>query len=338
MTETAPPTEAPGRRKKKRGQSTPKWLLMIGYAVETVFYDVFTFVIRAIPVDRASDFGALVCVTFGPLTSVQKTVEQNLRIAFPEMPDAERRRLIRAQWENTGRVFAEFPIMDRLTPASGRVEIINGERLDAIREAGRPVVFVSGHFANWEIMPATIVRYGVVCEMTYRAANNPFVDKRIRDSRARYGVKLFAPKGGEGARELLDGMNRGASVALMNDQKFNQGLAVPFFGHPVMTAPGPTRLALRFGTVLQPMSVTRLKGARFRVVVEDPIELERTSDRSADIEAGVRRVTEWIEARVRQHPEDWFWVHKRWPNETYAALESGTLARSASEPRRNGPG
>lgn len=331
MVEPSGPTAAaaPAKKKKKKGQRYPRWLLMIGWVLETIAYDLFHLIIRAIPVDWASNFGGWVCVTFGPLTSVQKTVERNLQLAFPDMPEAERRALIRAQWENTGRVFAEFPILDKLTPESGRVEVINGERLEAIRDGGKPVVFASGHFANWEIMPATIVRYGVVCEMTYRAANNPFVDKRIRDSRARYGVKLFAPKGGDGARELLEGMNRGASVALMNDQKFNQGIAVPFFGHMVMTAPGPSRLALRFGTVLQPMSVTRLKGARFKVVVEPPIEVPNTGDRSGDIETGVRRITEWIEARVREHPQDWFWVHKRWPNEAYAALDSDS-ASSAS--------
>ena len=315
----------------------PHWLITLGYVAETLFYDLFHVIVRALSVDTASDLGGWFGVTFGPLSSAHKTVSRNLKVAFPHLSEAARRKLIRDQWENTGRVFAEFPIMDRLTPASGRIEIVNGERLDAIREGGKPVVFVSGHLSNWEIMPATIVRHGIVCEITYRAANNPWVDRRIRDSRARYGVKLFAPKGGDGARELLEGMQKGASVALMNDQKFNRGIAVPFFGHLAMTAPGPTRLALRFGTVLQPMSVTRLKGARFRVVVEDPIELERSGDRSRDIEAGVRRITEWVEARVRENPQDWFWVHRRWPNEVYAALDADAPVSHSSEARRHGP-
>jgi len=94
-------------------------------------------------------------------------------------------------------------------------------------------------------MAAAIVDAGVTCQMTYRAANNPYVDERIKKSRERYGVKLFAPKGGEGARELLEAMERGESVALMNDQKFNGGIAAPFFGQPAHTAAGPSRLALR---------------------------------------------------------------------------------------------
>ena len=308
-------------KKKKEKRKLPGWLQTIVYAIEIVFYDLFHLLVGAMSPDAASNMGAWVLGTFGPLTSTNKVVKRNLALAFPDMAEAERKRILDAQWRNTGRLFAEFPILHKLTPASGRVEVINGERLDAIREAGKPVVFVSGHFSNWEIMPLTIVHYGVVCEMTYRAANNPWVDKRIKESRARYGVKLFAPKGGDGSRELLKGMMNGASVALMNDQKFNKGLAVPFFGHDAFTAPGPTRLALKFGTVLQTMTVRRLKGARFQAIVHEPIELERTGDKSRDIELGVRRITAFVEEEVRNHPDDWFWVHKRWPNEAYASAD-----------------
>jgi KDO2-lipid IV(A) lauroyltransferase len=228
--------------------------------------------------------------------------------------------MLKAQWDGLGRTFAEFPLMDRILPSTGRVEVVNQERLFQIAAEQTPVVFVSGHLSNWEVMPAAIVDSGVTCEMTYRAANNPYVDERIKESRFRYGVRLFAPKGGDGARELLDAMKRGVSVALMNDQKFNSGVEAPFFGHPAHTAPGPTRLAIRFGTVLQPMSVQRVKGARFRAVVHDPIALPDTGDRTADIEAGVELVNGFMEDRIRERPEEWFWVHRRWPNEVYAAL------------------
>ena len=126
-----------------------------------------------------------------------------------------------------------------------------------------------------------------------------------------------APKGGDGARELLGALGRGESVALMNDQKFNGGVAAPFFGRTCHTAPGPSRLALRFGTVLQPMSVQRGHKARFRVVVHPPIHLEHTGDLTADIAAGVRKVNAFIEEQVLARPAEWFWTHKRWPNETY---------------------
>lgn len=302
-------------------RSRPSFWLDLGWRIECLAFDVFSAVDRLLPIAWMSAFGGFVLKTLGPLSGTHKIAERNLRIAFPDMPQRERERLLKRQWENLGRLVGEFPQVDRLTPARGRVEVVGGERLAAIAASGEPVVFISGHLANWEVMPAAIVHYGVNCNITYRAANNPYIDKRINKVRASYGVKLFAPKGGDGSREILEGFKLGQSVALMNDQKFNQGLPVPFFGQPAHTAPGPTRLALKAGTWLQPMSVRRLPGARFRVTVHEPIVLEQTGDKRRDIEAGVRRVSEFIEARVREHPEDWFWVHKRWPNAVYKALE-----------------
>ncbi|GGZ38013.1 lysophospholipid acyltransferase family protein [Asticcacaulis endophyticus] len=289
----------------------------IGWRIEAVFYDLFVAVIRSLPVDTASDLGGWLLKTFGPLTSVQKTVRRNLDIAFPDQDEAWKRNIVTAQWENLGRTFAEFPIMDRIRISNGRVEVVGGERLEALEQANAPVVFISGHFANWEIMPSTIVDYKVPCLMTYRAANNPYVDQRIKDGRFRYGVRLFAPKGGDGAKDLLLAMGRGESVALMNDQKFNKGVPTPFFDSVVYTAPGPTRLAMRFGTVLQPMSVERTHKARFRVIVHPAIEVDNTGNRGTDIETTVCKVSKFVEDCVLKRPEEWFWAHKRWPKETY---------------------
>ncbi len=291
------------------------------WRLESIAFAGFVGFMRMLGIERASALGGWLLRTLGPKTGTQRTVLRNLRIAFPDMSPAEREALALAQWEQTGRAFAETTMMDLLIK-QGRVEVVGLERLHAIRDAGKPVVFVSGHFANFETLAATITGSGVPCQITYRAANNPYVDAQIKAARARYGVKLFAPKGGDGARELLAGMARGESVALMNDQKFSEGPEVRFFGQPVNAAPGPSRLALRFGTVLQPMSVVRLPGVRFRLTVHAPIELARTDDRQADIARGVQAITSFVEDRVRENPVDWFWVHKRWPDRVYAALES----------------
>ncbi|MBU1385227.1 MAG: lysophospholipid acyltransferase family protein [Alphaproteobacteria bacterium] len=291
------------------------------WRLESVGFAGFVGLMRLLGVERASALGGWLLRTLGPRTGTQKTVMRNLRIAFPDMPATEREQLALDQWEQTGRAFAETAVMDRLV-AEGRIEVVGRERLEAIRESGRPVVFVAGHFANIETQAAVIVEAGIPCQVTYRAANNPYVDVQIRAARARYGIRLFAPKGGEGARELLAGLARGESVALMNDQKFDEGPEVTFFGQPVNAAPGPSRLALRFGTALQPLSVVRLPGVRFRVTVHELIALETTGDRSADIARGVQAITSFIEARVRENPADWFWVHKRWPDRVYAALRA----------------
>lgn len=291
----------------------------LNWRLEAVAFKALFAFLRALGVEGASGFGGKLLRGLGPLTGTHKTVTRNLRIAFPDMPPAERAQLAIDQWEQTGRTFAELAVMDRLTPESGRIDIVGLERLHAVRDSGKPVVLISGHLANFEVMAAVIMSAGVPCQVTYRAANNPYVDALIRQSRERYGIKLFAPKG-DGTRELMAGMKRGESIALLVDQKYNQGPEVEFFGQPVNASPGAARLALKFGTVMQPLSVVRLPGVRFRVTAHEPIAVPDTGDKAADVLAGIQAVNRFVEDRVREHPVDWFWVHKRWPVEVYAAL------------------
>ena len=297
---------------------TPTFAQDTAWRLEALAFDAVAGFARLFPIDTVSSFGAWLFRTLGPLTGARRTAERNLRIAFPEASDAEIASLMRAQWEELGRWIAEFPIMDRIMADPSRVAVQNGERLAQIAQGGGPVVFISGHLSNFEIMAGAIIAAGVPCQISYRAMNNPYVDARVRRNRFRYGVRLFAPKGLEGAREMMRAMARGESVAQMNDQKFNGGVAAPLFGVMAHTAPGPSTFALRFGAPLQPLSVERTgPGARFKVIVHEPIRLEDTGDREADIAAGVQRVNAFIESRIRARPHDWFWVHRRWPAEAY---------------------
>ncbi len=314
----------PGENNKPRssslkGDDAAKLGQDIVWRLEAAAFQALFGFLRLLGVERASGFGGRLLRTLGPLTGTHKTVTRNLRIAFPDMDEDERNRLAVDQWEQTGRTFAELAVMDRLTPESGRIDLVGMERLHAIRDSGKPVVLISGHLANFEVMAAVIMAAGVPCQVTYRAANNPYVDALIRQSRERYGIKLFAPKG-DGTRELMAGMKRGESIALLVDQKYSQGPEVEFFGQPVNASPGAARMALKFGTVMQPLSVVRLPGVRFRVTAHEPIAVPDTGDKAADVRAGVQAANRFVEDRVREHPVDWFWVHKRWPPQVYEAL------------------
>ncbi len=299
----------------------PSLLQDLGWRLEALAYDAFVTLMRGLPIDTASDLGGWLFKVLGPLTSTQKTVRANIDIAFPDMAEADKKALIAAQWENTGRTTAEFPLVDKMGMDSGRVEVVGMERLKAIADGGKPVVIISAHQSNWEMVGTPLFALGIVFQITYRAANNPYVDARIKEGRRRFGARLFAPKGGDGAKELLLAMQKGESVFLMNDQKFNRGVPTPFFGHLVDTAPGPTRLAQRFGTYLQPITVRRLHKARFQVTAHAPIEVAETGHKGEDIDATVCKISSFVEGIVRGNPADWFWVHKRWRNETYQALK-----------------
>jgi KDO2-lipid IV(A) lauroyltransferase len=295
-------------------------LRRIGWSVEAVGYDLVAFLLRRLPVDAASWLGGAVLGWLGPQTRRNRIVLRNLELAFPDRGPAERDRLARMHWNRIGRTFAEFPLMDRLTPRGGRVEVVGLDRLRRLAARGEAAVLVSGHFSNWEVMMAVIAESGVRCRTSYRPANNPLTDRRIVENRQRYGMDMAAARGVEGARELLAALRHGVCVAMLDDQRDSSGVEAPFFGRSVWTAPGPVRFALKCGAPLIPMSVTRLAGARFRVTIHDPIPLQHSGDKVRDTQAGVAQVNAFIEGVIRASPAEWMWSHRRWPLDYYADL------------------
>jgi Kdo2-lipid IVA lauroyltransferase/acyltransferase len=290
------------------------------WRLEALGYDLLSAVLRAMPVDAASAFGGWLFRRLGPLTDTHRIALRNLRLCFPELDEAARTRLAHAQWENVGRVLIEFFIMDKIMADPARVELFGVEKLDAIVKSGRPTMFVSGHFANFEVMAAASRRVGIEGVLAYRGANNPYIDERMRETRRRYGVTLFAPKGAKGGREMMSALSRGVSVGILSDQKYYEGILAPFFGHDVRTQHAPVRFAMRFGAHLQPGWVERGQGARFRVYVGDEIPLPAGGGTPEDVEAGVRAINAFIEARARARPFEYWWVHRRFPDRLYADL------------------
>lgn len=285
------------------------------WRIETVLWDVLYWLpVSLMNADRASNFGGWVGRKIGPRLSQHKVALANLRRAFPDWTDAKITQTALEAWENVGRIAGELPHLSKLTPYSegSRLEVINPEGLDAIRESDKGAVLISGHFANWEVMASAICNRPLDCLVTYRALNNPHIDRRLNTLRQSYGIGTLAPKG-LGTRKLMKALEAGRGVAFLNDQKFREGLAVPFFGHDAMTAPGPTRLAMRYDVPIIPMSTLRTGPCRFRVTVHDPILPKTDGTPAADTLATVSEITQFIEARIRETPGQWFWMHRRWP-------------------------
>ena len=287
----------------------------LGWRGVALAYDLVSALVRALPVDAASALGGSIVSLLGPRTSKHRIVRRNLELAFPEKSQAERDAIAAEFWRKIGRTFAEFPQMDRITPATGRVRVEGLERLKGL--AGTPAVLVSGHLSNWETMMAVIVHSGIDCRVSYRPANNPYMDARIVEGRRRYGVELFSARGSDGTRGLISALSKGRAAALLNDQRDSSGVEAPFFGRMVRSAPGPARLALKYGQRLVPMSVVRETGARFLVTIHEPILLQETGDKTADLQAAVGQINAFIERCVRARPAEWFWAHRRWPLELY---------------------
>jgi KDO2-lipid IV(A) lauroyltransferase len=217
-------------------------------------------------------------------------------------------------WDNLGRVAAEYPHLRhiRVFDPGSRVETRGIEHLDRALAGGRRVILFGGHLGNWEIAALAAAQYGLDIAQIYRAPNNPLIDRIV--ARLRGGGSELIPKGTIASRRAVAALRRGGHVSLLADQKLNEGIAVPFFGRPAMTAPALALLAVRFDCTVLPARVERLRGARFRLTLYPPLDVPRTGDRDADLMAIMTAVNATLEAWIRECPEQWFWVHSRWPD------------------------
>lgn len=285
------------------------------WRIEVLFYDCVRLLLTPFSFAFVSRFGGWLLRKIGPHTSKHFIAKKGLEFAFPDKSPDDIKTLLNLQWDNIGRTFAEFPLMHRVKvfEPQTRVSVTGLEKLTK----NSPAIIVTGHFANWEVMAAVLTQSGRPVRITYRKLNNPYMDARIRQQREKYGAKFLVQKSTHrGGRALFEALKNGESIAILNDQKFNEGLSLPFFGRPAMTATGATRLALKTKRPLLPMSVTR-EGARFHVTFHDPITLQHTGEREHDVKEGVSKIIGFTEDRIKEAPAQWFWVHRRWPKEDY---------------------
>ncbi len=280
-------------------------------ALAVLIYGFF----RLLPIDAASALGGGLARLLGPRFPISRRAVNNLEKTFPEKSKAEIAVIVRGMWNNLGRTAAEYPHLSefQVYDPSGRVETVGGENVDALREDGRPGFFFSGHFGNWEIVSLGATQRGVPLHRVYRAANNRLVEWLYRRGRAAVEGALI-PKGPAGVRPLLKLLKEGQHLGMLVDQKMNDGIPVPFFGRDAMTAPALAELALKYDCPVVAARVVRLRGARFRLIIEPPFEMNRTGDHHADVTANMARVNQIMEAWIRENPEQWLWLHNRWPD------------------------
>lgn len=267
----------------------------------------------------ASDAGARLARWIGPRLSVSRVAWENLRALMPKLDDRQRVEILRGVWENLGRTAAEFPHIARLTEAAAGpgYEIVGAEHLMAPPAHQGPAIYVSAHYGNWEVLPLIVAAQGAAFAPVYRALANDLVNDAIQALRGRaVGRPLPAfPKGGAGGLAAAAYLARGGRLGMLVDQKFNEGIAVPFLGCAAMTTRFPAALALRLRCPIIPGRVDRIGPFRFRLTVEPPLPLPDTGDRDADIRTLTIAINDTIERWIRARPESWLWLHRRWSRE-----------------------
>lgn len=265
---------------------------------------------RMLPLDAASALGGFVARCAGPCMGVHKVALQNIARAFPELDAKARLRMVDGMWNNLGRVAGEFAFL----PGNKLTSRVACEGLEHLPKDGTPVIFISGHIGNWELSYTIAHNNHVPVALIYRHANNPKAEELITAMRAPY-ASSFIQKGPRGAFALAKALRKKLSLAMLVDQKMNDGIPVPFFGRPAMTAPAVAEFALRFGLPIIPARIIRGKGAQFRGIVYPPLTYTVTGDKEKDVYAIMLQINQLLESWVREYPEQWFWVHRRWPKD-----------------------
>jgi KDO2-lipid IV(A) lauroyltransferase len=274
------------------------------------------FVRRFDPI-RSSELSARLMRRIGPLTKYHRIGRQNLAVAFPEKSKAERDALLIRVWENLGRTIGEYPHLDRLWDFDwehlheGRIVSDDAAVFNLLRDDGRPGVIFAAHLGNWELPALLTALYGFKGGVVYRAPNNTRVAAEVK--RIREGLMgQLIPTGIEGvivARTILED---GGHVGMLVDQHSRTGTPVTFFGRECLANPLLARLARLYDCPIVGVRAVRLPDHRFRIAAAGPIDPPRDAKGRIDEQATMQVITSIIEGWVREHPEQWLWLHRRW--------------------------
>lgn len=295
----------------------PRFLRRCRYGVETALVYIAYGLCWLLPREMASRLGGWILCVIGPRMRVSRVARKNLDIAFPEKTAAEKRRILRGMWSNLGRVAAEYP---HLHGMNLQVEIVGIEHIEMARDSGRPALLFSGHIANWEI-PAIRQRTGLDLHVVYRKPNNPGVDRLLRYARSS-GCIGQIQKGSDGAREIVSVLRKGGAIGMLVDQKLNEGLPIPFFGRDAMTAPAIAHFALKFKCPIYPYRVERFSDSRYRITILEALAIENTGCKLDDVKRILTDINALLEGWIRATPEQWLWIHRRWPKDVYLEVSN----------------
>jgi Kdo2-lipid IVA lauroyltransferase/acyltransferase len=270
--------------------------------------------------DRMADFAGWLMRTIGPLLPENRIGRENLTAAFPEKSAAEIDTILRGVWDNLGRIGAEFAHLDRLwdfdpehPERRSRIEIDPQqiERFVRLATDGKPALIFAAHLANWELPAISAANYKLDSAVLYRRPNIAAVDRWLRETRTANMGELISA-GLDAPLKIAEALQRGAHVGMLVDQYYVRGVEVTFFGRRTMANPLLARLARHFDCPIHGTRVIRLPRHRFRGELTEEIAPARDADGKIDIAGTMQIITSVLEGWIREHPEQWLWLHRRW--------------------------
>jgi KDO2-lipid IV(A) lauroyltransferase len=283
--------------------------LTIGLLRTTRYFD---------PIKTANLFGRITRL-IGSLTREQRIARANLTAAFPEKPPEEIEAIVAGVWDNLGRLGAEFAHLDRIWehdpafPEESRIEILprTHELFAQLRLDGKPALIFAGHLGNWELPAVAAVAHGLDAAILFRRPNSASANRIIEELRA---VKMgtLIPAGRDAPLKMAEALRNGQHVAILVDQYFTNGVDVTFFGRKTKANPTLARLLRQIECPVHGVRIVRLPGHRFRAEISEEVKPVRDASGQIEVQGTMQAITSVVEGWIREYPDQWLWLHRRW--------------------------
>tara|TARA_B110000240_G_scaffold197228_1_gene251781 strand:+ start:3496 stop:4356 length:861 start_codon:yes stop_codon:yes gene_type:complete len=282
----------------------------IKYFIQFFIILIFFMIFKILGLKTASNFSSQILKKIGPLFRSKKLIEQNILKAFPNINEGDLKKICNNMWGNYGRILSEYVFLKnfRKSDSKSNLEIVGQNFLEKIKNEGKPVIFISGHFNNFELMAMHIEKSGVKLAAIYRPLNNKFLNFIMEKTRKENICKNQIKKGIAGTRQLLSFFKKNHSIALMVDQRVSQGIKSNFFEHKAYTTTIPAQFAKKFNCEIVPIYIERINKINFKLTINKPI-LYPNNKSIEDITLNLNQI---IEKMILKNPDQWIWSHNRW--------------------------
>ena len=282
---------------------------LINYLLQFLFFLPLFMIFRLIGYKNSSNLGAKITSFLGPMFRKKTLILKNLNRAFPN-EEIDNEKKIKKIWENYGRILSDYIYLKdfRNGTKNNYINVEGREILNSIKNKKTPVVFVSGHFNNFELMAMEIEKNDIKVAAIYRPLNNLFLNPMMENIRKKYVCKRQIKKGISGTREILKLFKNGVSIALMIDQRVSEGKKIKFFNHEAYTTTIPAQLIRKFGCDVIPVHIERNKRYHFNIKFFEPISF----DKNKNIMQVTLELNKILEKMILKNPDQWIWTHNRW--------------------------
>jgi len=283
---------------------------IVKYFFQFLFFIFFFFLFKIFGFKISSLIGGKLFETIGPIFRSKELISSNIKKAIPNINSKDLKKISRLMWNNYGRIFAEYVFIKsfRSGKLNTRISVQGQDILDKIKKNNQQVVFISGHFSNFELMAMHLERTGIKLSAIYRPLNNIFLNIIMENIRKKYICKNQIKKGIGGIKKIIQLKKQNYSTALMIDQRVSEGIKSNFFNSPALTTTIPAQLVKKFKIPVVPIFIERVNNLNFKITIRKPVNFTNT-DSIQKITDDLNKI---LETMILHKPEQWIWSHNRW--------------------------